>query len=130
LKVVELGELLADDLTKECAMSIVLQTEPMPLAMDEYGTIRVGNTRVTLDTIVTAYKQGESPEVIADQYPTLSLADIFAAITYYLRHREEVEEYLAERQQRGEEIRRKHEARFSQSGLKEELLARRDASRK
>ena len=111
-------------------MSIVLQAKPMPLAMDEYGTIRVGNTRVTLDTIITAHQQGETPKVIAKQYPTVALADIYAAITFYLRHREEVEAYLDERRWRGEEVRRKHQSRFSQSGLRDELLARRDTSQK
>lgn len=110
-------------------MSIALQAEPMPLVMDEYGTIRVGNTRVTLDTIITAHQQGETPEVIADQYPSVALADIYAAITFYLRHREDVQAYLDERRRRGDEVRRKHESRFSQSGLREELSARRDASR-
>ncbi len=109
-------------------MSITLQAEPLPLAMDEYGVIRVGGTRVTLDTIVTAYEQGEKPEVIADQYPTVALGDIYATITFYLRHREEVEAYLRERERRGEEVRRQHEARCPQKGLREGLVARRDAA--
>jgi hypothetical protein len=52
---------------------------------------------VTLDTLVTAYEQGASPEEIVSRYTTLELADVYAIITYYLRHREEVEEYLARR---------------------------------
>jgi uncharacterized protein (DUF433 family) len=105
-------------------MSLVIQTERVPLEEDANGIIRVGGTRVTLDTIVTAYQQGEPPESIADQYPSVSLPDIFAVISYYLRHRTEVDRYLAQQRQRGEAVRRKHEAEFSQDGLHEQLLAR------
>lgn len=109
-------------------MSITLEAEAVPLARDEHGVIRVGSTRVTLDTVIAAYRQDETPETIADQYPALSLADVYAAITFYLRHREDVDAYLAEQQHLAEEVRKKHESRFSQDGLCEELLARRDAS--
>jgi uncharacterized protein (DUF433 family) len=108
-------------------MSITLQSEPVPLSSDESGVIRVSGTRVTLDTIIAAHQQGETPEVIADQYPTVALVDIYAAITFYLRHREEIEAYLDQRRRQGEAVRRKHESRFSQEGLREELLARRRA---
>ena len=111
------------------SMSITLQAEPLPLASDEYGVIRVGGTRVTLDTIVTAYEQGENPEVIADQYPAVALSDVYATITFYLRHRAEVDAYRADRERRGEEVRRQQETRCTQKGLREELLARRDAPR-
>jgi uncharacterized protein (DUF433 family) len=106
-------------------MSLVIQTERVPLQEGENGVVRVGGTRVTLDTIVTAYQQGESPEIIADQYPSVSLPDVFAVIGYYLRHRQEVESYLAEQRQRADAVRREHEARLSQDGLRDRLLARR-----
>jgi uncharacterized protein (DUF433 family) len=109
-------------------MSITLQSEPVPLSADESGVIRVGGTRVTLDTIIAAFQEGETPEVIADQYPAVALADVYATITFYLRHREEIEAYLDERRGHGEAIRRKHESRCSQAGLREELLARRRAA--
>ena len=108
-------------------MSLVIGAESPPLRIDGGGTIRVGASRVTLDTVVTAYKVGESPETIADSYPSVPLADIFAVITYYLRHRDEVEAYLAEGELIAERVRRECEARFPQAGLKEELLARRAA---
>ena len=74
-------------------MSLVIPAERVPLEEGIDHIIRVGGTRVTLDTIVTAYQQGESPETIADQYPSVSLPDIFAVIGFYLRHRQEVETY-------------------------------------
>jgi hypothetical protein len=55
------------------------------------------------------------------------LTDIYAVITYYLWNRQEVEEYLAERQQVIEESHREIEERFPSQGVRERLLARRDA---
>ncbi|MGO8689143.1 MAG: DUF433 domain-containing protein [Thermoguttaceae bacterium] len=108
-------------------MSLVIPAERLPLEEGGDGVIRVGGTRVTLDTIVTAYQQGESPETIADQYPSVSLPDIFVVIGFYLRHRQEVETYLADQRQRADAVRREHEAACPQEGLRDRLLARRGA---
>jgi len=108
-------------------MSLVIEAESPPLRMGEGCTIHVGGSRVTLDTVVIAYQQGDSPEAIADSYPSVPLADIFAVITYYLRHRDEVEAYLAEGELIADRVRKECEARFPSAGLKEKLLARRAA---
>jgi uncharacterized protein (DUF433 family) len=105
-------------------MSAII-ADPVPLAADADGVIRVGGTRVTLDTVVTAFREGVSAEAIADQYPTLDLADVYAAIAYYLRHRTDVEDYLARAREQAERVRRENEARFSPEGVRARLLARR-----
>ena len=64
-------------------------------------------------------------EEIAQQYPTLALAEVYGAIAYYLRHEHEVKTYLAERQQRAAELRVEAEARSAPTGFRERLLARR-----
>jgi uncharacterized protein (DUF433 family) len=106
-------------------MSLAIDAIPVPLAADESGTVRVAGTRVTLDTIVTAYQQGETPEIIADQYPTVQLADVYAVINYYLRHRKEVESYLVRRQEEAAAMRRKLDVRFPHEEFRQRLLARR-----
>jgi uncharacterized protein (DUF433 family) len=107
-------------------MSVPLVAEVLPLQTDQYGSIRVGGTRVTLDTVIHIFNEGSAAEEIAEAFPTLSLADIYTVIGYYLRHREEIDAYLAEREEQAREMRRQDEARFgSQEGLKERLLARR-----
>jgi uncharacterized protein (DUF433 family) len=98
--------------------------EPIPLSTDMGGLIRVAGTRVTLDTVIDAFLTGASPEEIAQDFPVLRLDDIYAVLTYYLRHRGEVDAYLRERRARGEAIRREIEAHFPQAGLRERLLAR------
>ncbi len=105
-------------------MSLVAQAEPVPLHTDADGVVRVAGTRVTLDTVLAAYRQGSTPEQIAEDYSSLETADVYAVITYYLRHRDDVDAYLEERSQRAEEVRREIEARHSSEGLRERLEGR------
>ena len=105
-------------------MTITIDTEPIPLIVDPNGTIRVGNTRVTLESVVAAYLEGATAEEVAQQYPSLELADIYAVIGYYIRRRSEVEDYLQQRLRQTEEVRKQNEARFPPEGLRARLLAR------
>jgi uncharacterized protein (DUF433 family) len=66
---------------------------------DEQGARRIGQTRVSLDSVVIAYQLGHSPETIRQQYPSLTLEEVYGAITYYLANREDVERYLELQQQ-------------------------------
>ena len=109
-------------------MTIANVMERIPLVTDLDGVVRIGGTRVTLDTIVTAFDQGATAEEIAQQYSSLNLADIYAVIGYYLRQRPEVEAYLRERQRQAQIIREQNETRFDPRGVRERLLARRDKS--
>lgn len=99
-------------------------TESIPLATDSQGVLRVGRTRVTLDTVVEVYKAGSTPEEIVRHYPSLQLADIYAVLTYYLRHQTDVDAYLHRRQEEAAAIRREAEADWDRRGLRERLLSR------
>ena len=63
---------------------------------DAGGVLRVGQTRVSLASIVAAFKEGAAAEAIADDYPSLALADVYELIAHYLRHRESLDSALAE----------------------------------
>jgi len=109
-------------------MFFLEQTElaqAVPLSQSSDGVIRVKGTRITLDTIVTAFEEGCTAEEIAQQYPSLTLADIYASIGYYLRHRAEVETYLKERRALSDSAHRENERRFDPRGVRERLLGRR-----
>jgi uncharacterized protein (DUF433 family) len=106
-------------------MSMAIQSDPVPLIVDETGTIRVGGTRVTLDVLLQERQLGATPEEIAAAYDTLSLPDIYAAIGYYLRHTAEVDGYLARRREEAARLRRMVEAGHDRRGLRERLEARR-----
>jgi uncharacterized protein (DUF433 family) len=100
-------------------------TDPIPLQMDADGVVRVGGTRVTLDTVVAAFADGATAEEIVQQYPSLTLADVYTVLGYYLRRRAEVEAYLQRREQQALLVRQQNERRADPRGVRERLLARR-----
>ncbi len=110
-------------------MTLSFLIERAPLELDADGVVRVGGTRVTLDTLVDAFQDGATAEEIAHQYPSLDLADVYAALGYYLRQRSEVEVYLRQRRRQAAEVRKQNEARFDPHGVRNRLLARRAGSR-
>ncbi|NJL20933.1 MAG: DUF433 domain-containing protein [Leptolyngbyaceae cyanobacterium SM1_3_5] len=87
--------------------NLTLESEAPPLREDESGAIRVGNSRVLLELVIRAFQDGAAPESIVQRYSTLSLADVYGAIGYYLRHQQEVEAYLKQREQRAESVQQK-----------------------
>jgi uncharacterized protein (DUF433 family) len=105
-------------------MNLSIATETIPLVEDANGVLRVGKTRVTLDTVIAAFADGATAEEIAHRYPSLDLADVYSVIAYYLRRRAEVDFYLQRRQELAEGIQRQNEARFDPSGIRDRLLAR------
>lgn len=105
-------------------MSLVIEAPPVPLRTDELGVMRVGKTRVPLDTVVYAFNQGSSPEEIVMSYPSLELGDIYAVVNYYLHNRSEVDAYLGKRETAAEQIRDENEKRFPQEGIRARLLER------
>ncbi len=60
------------------------------------GKARVAGHRIrVLDIVFWHEKRGQSPDVIvASIYPSITLADVYAALTYYHDHREEIEDSL------------------------------------
>jgi len=59
------------------------------------GAYYVSGTRVSLDSIVYAFLEGQTAESISQAFPALSLEQVYGAIAFYLAHREEVDRYLA-----------------------------------
>ena len=106
-------------------MDIILQTEVPPLHRDASGALRIGHSRVLLELVIRAFQDGTTPEAIAQHYPTTTLADIYAVIAYYLNHRDDIEAYLAEREQRAQEVRQHIEHQQGNlADLRSRLLAR------
>jgi uncharacterized protein (DUF433 family) len=90
--------------------TLVLEPQPVPLRQDETGAIRVGQTRVLLELVLHAFQDGATPESIVQCYDTLRLADVYAVISYYLTHREEIDEYLRRREKEAQELQKRIEA--------------------
>lgn len=110
------------------SVMVLETTQTVPLNPTEDGTIRVGRTRVSLDSVIHHFKLGATPEQIAHKFPALELADVYAVITYYLSHPQEVESYLRQQEAVEDEAQKLIEATpvYSASAavLRERLLAR------
>ncbi len=107
-------------------MLLIPTVTPIPLVTDANGVVRVSKTRITLDTVVTAFLEGATAEEIREQYPSLHLWDIYFVIGYYLEHQAEVDTYLRERQRLAAEVQQEAEKRFNPIGVRDRLLARRN----
>lgn len=104
---------------------ILSGTQTVPMKINSDGVIRVGGTRVRLDTVIYTFNEGYTAEEIVSQYPALNLADVYAVIAYYLNHREMIDEYLRQRIEAAARIRKEIEAKPEYKVFRERLLARR-----
>jgi uncharacterized protein (DUF433 family) len=71
------------------------------------GGYWIAGTRVSLDSVVYAFLRGASPESIAQSFPALTLEQVYGGITFYLGHRAEVDDYLAQSEADFKELREK-----------------------
>jgi uncharacterized protein (DUF433 family) len=63
--------------------------------VDQVGeAYRVAGSRVSLDSIVYSFWNGDSPETIVQSFPVLTLEQVYGAIAYYLDHQDEIDEYI------------------------------------
>lgn len=72
------------------------------------GRPRIAGTGVTVQSIVGLFKLGLSPEEIADEFGHLSLAQVYAGLTYYHANREQLEAAIAADQLETEMLEQKH----------------------
>ncbi len=98
-------------------------TDEIALNLDEHGVYRVGGTRVTLDSIVKAFQRGATPEEIVQDYPSISLQDVYQAIGYYLKHSAELANYFDAREREEAAMLANNLEQWSPKGLRDRLLA-------
>jgi uncharacterized protein (DUF433 family) len=72
------------------------------------GSFYLIGSRVPLAHLVREFQQGESPEAIRSHYPTLSLEQVYGAITFYLGHKSEIEKDILEREREEDEFTKTH----------------------
>jgi len=107
-------------------MTFAVQVEAPPLREDATGALRVGDSRVLLELVIRAFEDGATPEIIVQRYPSLALPDVYAAVTYYLRHRPEVAAYLERREQLAAQTQQRVESRQGDlTAIRARLMAQR-----
>jgi uncharacterized protein (DUF433 family) len=96
---------------------------------DRDGSFYLIGSRVPLAHLVWEFQRGESPEAIRSHYPTLSLEQVYGAITFYLGNKDEVEKDIAERRRVEDEFTKTHPApphlKEKLERARQQLLARR-----
>jgi len=75
------------------------------------GAYRINGSRVSLDSVVYAFRDGQSPESIQISFPALTLEQIYGAIAFYLRHRQAVDKYLRKTEGKYESLRQASRAK-------------------
>ena len=96
----------------------------VPLWEDPPGVFRVGDSRVLLELVISAFKRGDAPEGIVRSYRTLHLADVYAVISRYLANPAPFEAYLGQCDEQAEAIRREIETSQRPGPSRDELVAR------
>ena len=114
--------------TNGIELAPAITPEAPPLRVDDQRVIRIGATRVTLESLVAAFQRGETAEEIASNYDALSLAEVYQAIGYYLAHQTEVDAYVEQRQAARALVQEEVEAQHNPNGIRERLQARRSKS--
>jgi uncharacterized protein (DUF433 family) len=93
------------------------------------GSFYLIGSRVPLAHVVREFERGESPEAIRSHYPTLSLEQVYGAITFYLGHKEEVEKDIAEREREEDDFSKTHpappEIKEKFERMRQQMLSRR-----
>jgi uncharacterized protein (DUF433 family) len=102
----------------------------VPLRVDEHGMVRIGETRVSLASVVAEFHRGATPEQIVQNFDTVSLEDAYAVIAYYLQNQATLSAMLEAERKEDERIQREAEVRFPQTGIRERLLARKNSQEK
>jgi hypothetical protein len=88
-----------DQTYRRSSKEVAMQSSKTYVCADEHSVMRVGNARVMLDSIVASFEQGYSPETIQQQYPALTLEEVYGAIAWYLANASEVSQYLKRQQE-------------------------------
>ena len=106
-------------------MILPVSLDPVPLTETEEGVLRVSGTRIPLERIVRAFLNGATPEQIVQDYDVLDIKDVYAVITWYLHHRDEVASYLASTEREATKLQSDIERQFDPTGIRARLLRRR-----
>jgi|SRR5579859_909846 len=107
--------------------AVTIEPVAVPLTRDSQGTLRVKDSRLSLDSVLAAWRAGESPEGIVACFDSqLTLAEVHALLAFYYSHQAEVDAYLDEQRAATEEAWQQRKQRVPSSSLHARLLAERE----
>ncbi|MDQ2809425.1 MAG: DUF433 domain-containing protein [Chloroflexota bacterium] len=109
-------------------MTLELVQDALPLRVATNDVVLVGQTRVPLDNVVYAFDNGATPEEIVARYPTLQLADVYAVISFYLRHRAAVQAYIQAGEAQSAQLLAQYATPPAMAALRDRLPARHEST--
>lgn len=112
---------MRDETVAPCGAAAPL---PAPLREEESGAVRVGDTRVALESVIVAFQNGSSPEEIVLQYPALKLEDVYAVLAYYLRHRALFDAHIEQAEREANELFERLESVYPTAELRQRIRER------
>lgn len=103
---------------------------PDLLTLTSEGSIRIAGTRITIESIIQGFRDGATPEEICQDFPALSLAQVYDVLAFFLTHQAEVEAYLREQAHVTAEIRQEFQGRHTAflTNIRQRLSTRRSAA--
>ena len=110
-------------------MAATIGTIPNPVRSVQ-GVLKVGDTRVSLDTVVSEFNKGSDAAEIQRTFDSMSLAQVHSAIAYYLHNKPEVDRYLSKRKVDRAKMKREIQSAFPTKVTRETLLARKNDPQK
>lgn len=105
-------------------MNLTFDEIRVPVQVWNDGSVRVGNSRVTLATVLYAFDAGAKPEGLLEMFPGIDLADAYQLFGYYLAKSDEVAEYLSKCDAEWERVKTEIDAQPGQKELRARIRAR------
>lgn len=90
------------------------------------GVYRIGETRVSLDSLVYLFREGMSVESMVENYPALTQEQVHGALAFYLANRKEIDAYILQGEHAAEKQHR--DSRQTNAELIAKLQRARDES--
>ena len=101
---------------------LTLMAPPAPLERQPDGTLRLAGTRISLERVIKCHLVGQPPERIVELYDTLSLRDVYFALGYYFAHKDEVDAYIRDQNEKADRLQTEIESVMP--SRRDEMLAR------
>ena len=108
-------------------MDVLETVQTISLTNTSDGTIRIGKTRVALESVIHHFSLGATAEEIAQKFPALKLAEVYGVISYFLSNHEKVGEYVLRQETESDKLQSKIETKFQINELQQRILARRES---
>jgi uncharacterized protein (DUF433 family) len=107
-------------------MDVLETVQTIKLTKTSDGTIRIGETRVALESVVHHFSLGATAEQIAQKFPSLKLAEVYGVISYFLDNHEEVANYVLQQESDSDRIQHETESKFQSetTDVRERISAR------